>query len=93
MPNAKKFDDNAVKSLKTAQVKLESIVKEQATRKQWQHMYGWMADYDSKVESDGHRFGQCRISIDFRCFVQGQSESTAAVDKSLFAFLSYGLFR
>lgn len=31
------------------QIWVKSVAKEEATRKQWEQMYGWMADYDSKV--------------------------------------------
>lgn len=28
---------------------IESVAKEEAMRKQWEQMYGWMADLDAKV--------------------------------------------
>jgi hypothetical protein len=32
-----------------AQIWIESVAKEELGRKQWEQTYGWMADYDAKV--------------------------------------------
>ena len=45
----KKSEHAAGHPRNSSQVWIESISKEEATRKQWQEMYGWMADYDPKV--------------------------------------------
>ena len=45
----KKPFSKIVKPWDVEQIWVESIAKEEATRKQWKQMYGWMADYDSKV--------------------------------------------
>ncbi len=47
--HSKKSDNAAVNPWDLAQIWIESISKEEATRKQWKQMYGWMADLDAKV--------------------------------------------
>jgi hypothetical protein len=46
---AAKLDDGAVNPWDLAQIWIESVTKEASSRKQWQDMYGWMAEYDPKV--------------------------------------------
>ncbi|CAF1291046.1 unnamed protein product [Rotaria sordida] len=47
--NPSKKSNNAVfKPWTLAQLWIENISKETSIRKNWEHMYGWMADYDSK---------------------------------------------
>jgi len=47
--SAAKLDDGAVNPWDLAQIWIESVTKEASSRKQWQDMYGWMAEYDPKV--------------------------------------------
>lgn len=47
--HAKKSADAAFNPWDLAQIWIESISKEESTRKQWEQMYGWMADFDAKV--------------------------------------------
>ncbi|CAF3529553.1 unnamed protein product [Adineta steineri] len=44
----KKVDEAAVNPWDTAQIWIESVTKEEATKKQWKETYGWMAEYDPK---------------------------------------------
>lgn len=46
---SKKADNPAFYTWDLAQVWIESVAKEETTRKQWEQMYGWMADFDPKV--------------------------------------------
>lgn len=46
---SKKSHRNPAKPWTVTQIWIESIGKEASRRKQWEHMYGWMADYDAKV--------------------------------------------
>ena len=46
---AKKLDDGAVNPWDLAQIWVESVAKEEATRKQWEQTHAWMADYDPRV--------------------------------------------
>jgi hypothetical protein len=46
---SKKSDDGAFNPWDLAQIWIESVSKEESTRKQWEQMYGWMADYDARV--------------------------------------------
>ncbi|CAF0749077.1 unnamed protein product [Rotaria sordida] len=46
--STKKLDDGAFTPWDLAQIWIESVSKEESTRKQWKQMYGWMADYDPK---------------------------------------------
>lgn len=48
---SKKLDAGDFTPWDLAQIWIESIGKEETGRKQWQEMYGWMADYDTKVNS------------------------------------------
>jgi len=47
--SSKKSGDVALKPWDISKLWIESIEKEEATRKQWEQMYGWMADLDAKV--------------------------------------------
>jgi len=47
--STKKLDEGAFTPWDLAQIWIESVSKEETNRKQWEHMYGWMAEYDSKV--------------------------------------------
>jgi len=47
--HSKKSDNAAFNPWDLAQIWIESITKEESTRKQWEQMYGWMADLDAKV--------------------------------------------
>ena len=49
MTGTKKLDEGAFTPWDLAQIWVESVSKEEATRKQWEEMYGWMAEYDPKV--------------------------------------------
>jgi len=46
---SKKSVKSGFNSWDLSQIWIESVSKEQSTRKQWEQMYGWMADYDPKV--------------------------------------------
>ena len=46
---SKKADKAALDTWDVAQRWIQSVSKEESTRKQWEQMYGWMADYDAKV--------------------------------------------
>ncbi|CAF2643742.1 unnamed protein product [Rotaria sp. Silwood2] len=55
---SKKPTNAVFKPWTLTQLWIESISKEASTRKEWEHMYGWMADYDSKIpNSRGHDYG------------------------------------
>jgi hypothetical protein len=43
------LDEGAFTPWDLAQIWIESIEKEETNRKQWEQMYGWMAEYDPKV--------------------------------------------
>lgn len=45
----KSADDGAFTPWDLAQIWIESVSKEDTTRKQWEQMHGWMADYDPHV--------------------------------------------
>ena len=47
--SAKKGSNTPFKPWDSAPFWIESIAREEATRKQWEQMYGWMADLDAKV--------------------------------------------
>ncbi len=44
-----KKSNTSFKPWDVSKIWIESIAKEEATRKQWEQMYGWMADLDAKV--------------------------------------------
>lgn len=46
---SKKSNHPTLKPWDLAPVWIESIAKEEATRKQWEQMYGWMAGLDTQV--------------------------------------------
>lgn len=46
---AKKLDDGAINPWDLAQIWVESVAKEEATRKQWEQTHAWMADFDPRV--------------------------------------------
>jgi hypothetical protein len=37
---------------------VESVAKEETSRKQWEQTYGWMAEYDAKVHFSFHLFNK-----------------------------------
>ena len=45
----KKLDDGATNPWDLAQIWVESVAKEEATRKQWEQTHAWMADFDPRV--------------------------------------------
>ena len=49
--HSKKLDDGATNPWDLAQIWIESVSKEETTRKQWEQAYGWMAEYDPRVIS------------------------------------------
>jgi hypothetical protein len=46
---SKKAHATAFNPWDLTQIWIEGISKEESTRKEWEQMYGWMADYDAKV--------------------------------------------
>ena len=49
MTGAKKARPKTYHPWNIKEVWVEHIVKEKSRQKQWEQMYGWMADFDSKV--------------------------------------------
>ena len=80
----KKSDSAAGNPRNSSQVWIEGICKEEATRKQWQEMYGWMADYDPRVgpANDEHAHSQL--------IFLGESENTKSCRRQFDAFLQHG---
>jgi hypothetical protein len=59
--HSKKSDNPAFNPWDLAQIWIESITKEESTRKQWEQMYGWMADLDAKVFIFINKFKKKRL--------------------------------
>jgi hypothetical protein len=80
----KKSDNTTGNPRNSSQVWIESISKEEATRKQWQEMYGWMADYDPRVcvANDEHTQSPPIFS--------GKSENTKSCRRQFDAFFEHG---
>ncbi len=49
MRSSKKSDEPAFSPWDLSKLWVQAIEKEEATRKQWEQMYGWMAEMDAKV--------------------------------------------
>lgn len=46
---AKKLTRVPFRPWEIAPLWIENVAREEATRKKWENMYGWLADYDAKV--------------------------------------------
>ncbi len=85
MTSTKKLDEGDFTPWDLAQIWIESVAKEETGRKQWEHTYGWMADYDAKVNFiRSNRIKSCEF------FFSGKSQTKKTHIRKFNPIFQYG---
>lgn len=90
---AKKLTRVPFRPWEIAPLWIENVAREEATRKKWENMYGWLADYDAKViiftTKTGDRFNRDKISVYCREILSQNNSHLKTVPVLLTEFVVY----